>query len=236
MKKRMFTLTLLSLPLTILSCSNSYDVLSAPSIPSASYSKASSLGGSLSEASVSSAQRTVVKSGRMDVRVANVKEASDQLEDVVAEQQGYMTSMSRVETESHSANYEIRVPATNLSSTMDAIATLGDLDRRRVWVSDESQSVVRFQARLADLKNRRERFKRMLSSASKTEDKIKVEEILSGLEREIFEMELGLKQVMKHSKYSKLSVELDRKRIRGPIGLALDSWSWTHRKLFTIRH
>ena len=217
MNKLIYLLAFLPLPLTLLSCSNTYDALSTPSLPSTSYTALSSpylaqstelkKARSLSETSVSSAQRTVVKSGSMDVRVANVKEASDQLEDIVAEQKGYMTSMSRVETKSHRANYVIRVPAKNLSSTMEEIATLGELDSRRVWVADESQSVVKFQAKLADLKNRRDRFKKMLSSATKTEDKIKVEAILSDLERDIFEMELGLKQLMKHARYSKLSVE-----------------------------
>ena len=48
-------------------------------------------------------------------------------------------------------------------------------------------------------------------------------------------MELQLKEVLKHASYSKLSVDLERKEIRGPVGLALDSVGWTLRKLFTVR-
>lgn len=236
MRNLLLITALIPLSLSLISCGGgSGSSYMSPSVPSVSYSAPLPKSGSLSENSVSSVRRTVVKTGSMDVNVGSVKEASTQLEDIVAAQKGYMTSMSKIESDSHHADYEIRVPAQNLVKTMDAIAVLGDVDSRRVWVTDETDNMVKFEARLADLKNRRDRFKKMLSSASETEDKIKVEQILSELELEIFEMELGVKQMMKHAKYSKLSVDLDRKRIRGPIGLASAGWGWSWRKLFTIR-
>jgi len=194
-----------------------------------------SAAGSLNRYSVSDVQRTVIKSGSLTVKTNNVREAGETVENIVATAGGHMTSMSERDDKTKYANFEIRVPAQRLVSTMDEISQLGKVSYRSISVKDATDEAIKQTARLNHLKVRIERLKALYKSASKLTDKLQIEEALAEIEQEIFSMEEAIKQMQKVSSFSKLSLRISQAKIRGPLGVVKDSGTWSLKKLFTIR-
>jgi hypothetical protein len=181
------------------------------------------------------AQRQLVKSGRMHVDVADIGTAADRVESTVKSKGGYMTSMSESRDDGQRAAYQIRIPSKQLKSTMLAFEELGDVTVNRVSVDDVTAQKVRYQARLKELNARQGRILAMLHSAKTVKEKLEVERLLAELEAEIFKLEVAAKEQAKHAAYSKLALNLSRKSIDGPVGAAWKVLSWSAGKLFTIR-
>jgi len=177
----------------------------------------------------------VVKTGSLNIKTSDVRVASETVEKIVASSGGYMTSMSERDDKSKYANFEIRIPAQSLVSTMDEISKLGKVSYRKIHVKDVTTEAIRQTARLNKLKARRDRLNGLYRSSKTIADKLKIEELLSEIEEQIFSMEEAIKQMAKTSKFSKLSLSISQSKIRGPLGLVKDSGTWGFKKLFTIR-
>jgi len=215
--------------LLVTSCGMNYKAMETGSV---SYSAPSAR---LSRSSVSTPKRQVVKTGKLDMEVNDVKAAAESLESHVVKVGGYMTSMTAREDNSPYAEFSIRVPSHQLIGTMDKISELGEVSYRRVKVDDVTEAKVRYEARLKELRNRRSRMQSLIKLAKNVEERLKVEEALAKLENEIFQMELAAKEQARHSAFSKLEVELQRKSINGPVGAAWKGVKWSFGKLFVIR-
>ena len=213
------------------SCS---DMNYAASIPSAPTYSAPSMG-SLNRNSVSTAERIVVKKASLNLDVNNVRQSGETIEQITATQGGHMLSYDERDDKVKNASFSIRVPASNLVSTMDQIAELGKVTYRKIKVEDQTKEAIAQKALLAKLKQRRSRLEAMYRSAKDLEAKLQIEETLAEIEEQIFSMEEGARQMKVFSKFSKLDISLSQKSIRGPIGATLDGAKWSFGKLFTIR-
>jgi len=204
-------------------------------LPSPVYSPALTTAGTLNIDSVADANKTIVKTGSLNLKVKDIRETGEKIEKIVSQANGYMTSMNERDDKTKHAQYEIRIPAQHLGNTMEHIAELGKVNFRRIYVTDKSEQVIQQSVRLNTLKSRKTRLKALYHKATKTSDKLEIEKTLSQIEAEIFQIEETIKTLQKTALYSKLSVSIKRAKIRGPLGLAKDSSSWSIKKLFTIR-
>lgn len=207
--------------------SPSVSTYAIPSIPSS--------GKSLNRNSVSSAKRVVVKTGSLSLATENVRVASETIEQITRAQGGHMLSYNERDDQYKSASFSIRIPAENLVRTMDEIAQLGEVSYREVTVKDRTREVIAQKARLAKLKQRKNRIEAMYRSATDVDDKLELEKMLAEIEEQLFSMEEGVRQMQKFARFSKLHISLSQKTIRGPMGATLDAVKWTWGKLFTIR-
>lgn len=215
---------------TLTNCGSAYSSSYAPVAPlSVSTAK------SLNRHSVSDAQRSVVKTGSLNIKTNNVREAGETVEEIIANSGGYITSMSERDDKSKYANFEMRIPAHSLVNTMDEIAKLGKVSYRKISVKDVTTEAIQQTATLNKLKTRRDRLKGLYKNAKTIADKLKIEELLSDIEQDIFSIEEAIKQMLKTSQYSKLSLTISQSKIRGPLGIVKDSTTWSLKKLFTIR-
>ncbi len=194
-----------------------------------------SSGKSLNRNSVSSAKRVVVKTGSLSLATKNVREASEAIEQITRAQGGHMLSYNERDDQYKSASFSIRIPAENLVRTMDEIAQLGEVNYRELTVKDRTREVIAQKARLAKLKQRKNRIEAMYRSATDVDDKLELEKMLAEIEEQLFSMEEGVRQMQKFARLSKLHISLSQKTIRGPMGATLDGVKWTWGKLFTIR-
>lgn len=209
--------------------------MSAPAAPLYVSTAPSASERTLNRNSISTKQRVVVKKGSMKLDAENVRDASESIEQITLKQGGHMLSYNERDDTYKSASFSIRVPAQNLVSTMDEIATMGKVTYRRVTVEDQTQAAIAQKARLAKLKQRKARLEAMYRSATDIEDKLELESSLAEIEEEIFSMEEGIRQMQRIANFSKLDLSLSQKTIRGPVGVLVDGTKWTWGKLFTIR-
>lgn len=185
--------------------------------------------------STSSATQVIVKTGSMNLDTSNVREAGEQIEQIVANNNGHILALNEYENKRQNASYTLRIPAENLIQSMDQISELGKVKYRRVTVTDKTKESIAQKARLNKLKQRQKRLQSMYYNAKKLSDKLNIEETLADIEEEIFSMEEAIRELAKFAQYSKLDISLSQKTIRGPVGATLDGASWTWKKLFTIR-
>lgn len=81
----------------------------------------------------------------------------------------------------------------------------------------------------------RERLQQLLHRASDVEDVLAIEKELSRIQSEIETMQARFDRLKSEVELSALSVNLQRKRILGPLGYAGYGLGWAFSKLFVIR-
>ena len=210
------------------SCGSSYSSATIPSVPTY-------VGSGSFKTTSSSATKIIVKTGSLNLDTNNVRETGEQIEGIVTGRGGHILNLNERDDKHQSASYSLRIPAQELVNTMDDIAELGKVTYRQITVSDKTKESIAQKARLNKLKQRRKRLQSMYDGAKELSDKLDIEKTLSEVEEEIFSIEEAIRQLGKFAKFSKLSISLSQKTIRGPVGASLDGVSWTWRKLFTIR-
>lgn len=223
---------------TLSSCGmTSYKSMSAPSVPlyMSPASAEVTAGSTLNRNSVSSAKRSIVKTGSLNLDTENVRAASESIEQITVAHGGHMISFNERDDKHKSASFSIRVPAENLVLTMDEISQLGKVTYRRITAKDQTREVIALKAKLAKLKQRRSRLEAMYRDAKDVKEKLELEKVLAEVEGDIFSIEEGVRQMQKFARFSKLDISLSQKTIRGPVGASIDGVKWTWGKLFTIR-
>jgi len=209
------------------------DAYATPSSSVSRYSLSSER--ALNRDSVSSANRIVVKKGKMNLKTNYVRKTGERIEEITLSQGGHVLSYSERDDDEKNASFSVRIPAQNLVGTMDAIAELGNVSYRKISVSDETSEAIAQRALLEKLKQRKNRILEMYRNASSVEDKLELEKTLAEIEEEIFSYEEASKQMRKFAKFSELDLSISQKEIRGPLGATVDAVTWTLGKLFTIR-
>jgi len=187
------------------------------------------------EGAAGGAKAKIKKTGRLDVDVLEMKKAANSIAVSVKKHHGYMLSLSERETESKDAEYKIMVPSENLDSLIHEIRGMGEVTYQRVWLEDTSEQTLQNEARLKRLRHQRARLSALYNQAKEMDDKIKLEQLISDLDEEIFKIEHKIREAYKRYAYSELTVNLDLKTINGPLGAAWSSTKWGVKKLFILR-
>lgn len=175
-------------------------------------------------------QRKLIKSGEMRVVTAHVTEASKLAEQVVKQQGGRIEDKS----EGEDVHYDIRVPATKLEVTMKAFEGLGTVKYQKVWVKDVTDEYIDVEAKLKNMRTLRDRLRVLYKKAEKVEDMLKIEKELARVQGELDSME-GRMNVMKRDvAYSKIDLNIERRKIPGPLGAVGKSIAWVGKKLWVV--
>jgi len=101
---------------------------------------------------------------------------------------------------------------------MDAVAALGDEERRSVSAIEVREQHTDPEARLRNGIALREHFQQFLKRATDVEDVLAIEKELNRIRSEIETAQTGFDRLMSEIELSTLSVTLERKQIPGPLG------------------
>ncbi len=180
-----------------------------------------------------SADRKVVRHGDLVVSVESPEEASPEVERLIKEAGGFVERST--ETKESNVWLHCRVPAPELDRTMDAVAILGDEERRSVSAADVTERYADLETRLRNNTALRERLQQLLGRASDVEDVLAIEKELNRIQSEIETMQARFDRLKSEVEFSALSINLQRKRILGPLGYVGYGLWWAFSKLFVIR-
>ncbi len=98
--------------------------------------------------STSSQARVLITTGRMRIRVTDVKQATLRAKSIVKEHKGYLAGIDSSDDKSAYADLTLRIPQGALVSVMDGLATLGKITSRNVQVEDVTNRWIDLQAKV----------------------------------------------------------------------------------------
>jgi hypothetical protein len=173
-----------------------------------------------------SADRSIIRTGEMRLRVDDYEAARSNLTALTEARGGYVSDSVQEVHERDGAAWTtgrvvLRVPAENFSATMTAIEGEGQVLESRTSTQDVTDQVVDLQARLENLRAERDRLRTLYERANTTEDVLAVEERLSDVQTEIERTEARLQNLERQVAYSTITVHLSEPRPDRP---APDQW------------
>jgi len=178
------------------------------------------------------AERKIIKSGYLEVSLADLETARKDAERLVTEAGGYVEQARA--TRDSDVTLLCRVPAAQLDPTMDRIAALGKEENRSTSASDVTDQYADLETRLHNNTALRDRLQQLLKRATKVEDVLAIEKELNRVQSEVEMMQGRLDRLKSQVALSSLSVTLKREVVLGPLGYAAYGLWWAISKLFVI--
>lgn len=217
--------TLLSLVSVLLVSCGSYDgMVNAAPVPSMAYSGPGGGG----ERSV--VGRKLVKNGSISLECVDVGKAADGVEGILKRHGGFVEN----KREGEDVSFDARVPVESLVVSMDELAALGEVTSRRVRVKDVTDEYIDVEAKIKNLRVLRERLRGLYAKAGKVDEMLKIEKELARVQGDLDSLEGRMKAMRKNIAYSELSIEIERKRIPGPVGVLGKGIGWVGKKLWVL--
>jgi hypothetical protein len=148
---------------------------------------------------VPSFDRMIIRTVTMTLAVANVEEAFHKVEQVVAEQNGYLSgSQIRQDGDRMTATMTLRVPAdpATYQATLERLRGLADrVVDEQSQAQDVTEEYVDIDARLRTLKASEENLLQLLARAQKVEDNLQIQRELTNVRTQIEQIQ-GRKQAL----------------------------------------
>jgi hypothetical protein len=136
------------------------------------------------------ATRSLIYTGTTTVVVDDVVDAANQAAGIAAAAGGAVGGDQRsLDGDRSSAQLTLRVPADRFSSTIDALAKLGDEESRSVQTEDVTEAVVDLDARLATQRASVARVRRLLERANSLGEIVSIESELTRREADLASLE-----------------------------------------------
>lgn len=177
--------------------------------------------------------RQLIRRGRMEVTVDQVRNARTRLEQAAA---ALGAQVARLEAhEERRAQYLFRVPPQQLDALMDSAAALGAVDVRAVMVDDVTEQVVDLEARLVALRASRGRLLQLMQQSASVSEVIMVERELARVQAELDSLEARLTFFQGRVALSELTVHLEQRIVLGPLGIVAAGIAKFIEKLFILR-
>ncbi len=180
-----------------------------------------------------SSDRRLVRTGDLAVSVESLERTSPEVERLIKEAGGFVERSTA--TKGSSVWLQCRVPATQLDRVMDSIANLGSEERRSVSAADVTEQYTDLETRLRNNLALRDRLQELLQRASDIEDVLAIEKELNRIQSEIETTQAQFNRIKSEVELSALSINLQRKRVLGPLGYIGYGFWWAFSKLFIIR-
>lgn len=176
--------------------------------------------------------RRIVRTGELAVSVDSPERSLPEVQRLVEQAGGLVEGSTAEESR---IRLHCRVPAADLDRIMDAVAALGDEDRRSVSAADVTEQYVDLETRLRNDLALRDRLQQLLARAADVEDVLAIEKELNRIQSEIETRQGQLDRLELDVEMSALSITLQRERILGPLGYVGWGLWWAVSKLFVIR-
>jgi len=177
--------------------------------------------------------RKIVKRGALRVAVRGVEANAARVQEQFEGAGGRVAGSRSFEGKSLSLHGA--VPAARLEATMDAIASLGDVESRSLSTDDVTEEFADTSTRLANDLALRDRLRALLERATDVEDVLAIERELTRLQSEIEARQGRIDRLGKDVEMSSLEVTLVEKPLLGPLGYVGYGLWWAISKLFVIR-
>jgi hypothetical protein len=177
--------------------------------------------------------RKTIRTGSQDVVVDSPVTAGRRVERLVIDAGGYVEqSQSSTDGDVRIAG---RVPAAQLDSIMDQVATLGQEQRRRTSGTDVTDQYSDLEARLRSTIALRDRLRALLDRAANLQEVLSLEQQIARLQSDIDALQARLDQMRSQVELASLTVSLETKRVYGPLTQAGRGVVWLVSKLFVLR-
>ena len=177
--------------------------------------------------------RMLIWTADVTLEVDDVEQTAEQVAELAKKHGGRVASQRNRGEES--ARLKLRVPSAKLADVMAELETLGAVSDTSVSSRDVTEAYRDLDARLKNKLALRERLRALLTKAKDVKDVLAIEKEMVRLQEEIDVMQGRLKSLKDQVDMATLDVELRRRQILGPFGLALKGAFWVVRKLFVIQ-
>lgn len=178
-------------------------------------------------------ERKIVRQASLDVEVKDVASSVRKVTELVQSSGGYVENS--LLNEARDGDLDIRVPAAKLDATLDAIAALGEEQRRRVNAVDKTLEYIDLEAKIKNTTSYRDQLRVLLTRAKDMKDILQIQETLNRTQAELDSLEGVMKQLKGDITLSKVNVSLQRERVLGPLGYVIAGAAWVVGKLFIIQ-
>jgi len=127
------------------------------------------------------------------------------------------------------------VPSTSLDASLDSLARIGKVESRSITATDVTDEARDLDARVATLRATRDRLRQLLERAASVSDIAAVETQLARVQQDLETLEGRLKSMRTDVALSELSLNIEQRRVLGPLGLVAAGLAWVVEKLFILR-
>ena len=152
--------------------------------------------------------RVMIRSGSLDLRVKDLDDTKDRIEQIVDDVDGRIENWSLID--SKWLNMTLGVPEPRLDEAMERVAALGKVVGRSMRSRDVTEELIDLEARLKNLRALRDRLRTYLKQASNLEEILGVERELARVQSEIESIEARLKLLQDQIAMSELDVRVRR--------------------------
>lgn len=174
----------------------------------------------------------ILKTGAQSVEVADLKAAVMETKAIAHAYKGYVESSSIEQDEE--ADFQLRVPAHHLEGTLDALSKIGKETSRHISTEDMTVESSDLGAELKNLRALRDRLRLLLQEATTVEETLKVERELTRVQSQLDALAAKLELLRNRIAYTRISLNLERRRTPGPLGIATKAIGLGVRKLFVL--
>jgi len=187
--------------------------------PAASWSPAASEG------------RQIRRTGSLKMKTHKLKDSSEKSIALVHSHQGILQSSTLTEDVYQAT---IKVPSSSLEPLMEELSSFAKVTRKSVSQDDVTRQTRDLQAEVQNKIALRNRLRELLKQATKVSDVLEIEKELANVQTELDQLTGTLKSLRSQVSSSTLSLNIERDRLPGPLGLVTKSSSWLVGKLFYL--
>lgn len=162
--------------------------------------------------------RITVRSGEQTMIVDSPAVARRAVERMILESGGYIEHASN--NRRGDVQVRGRIPAVQLDSVMNDVTSLGLERRRQLTGTDVTDQYLDLEARLRSTSALRDRLQQLLERAASLNEVVTLEKEIARLQTDIDALQARLDQLKGQVSLAVLSVDLERKRVLGPIAVA----------------
>lgn len=162
------------------------------------------------------AKPQLIKRARLTLSVDSVEESFEQVQTIIAAQQGDLLSMSETGDRQRRIDSQLRVPQQNLDATLKALGEIGTIRNRSVSTEDVSSQLVDLQARLSNARKQEEALKEIMSRSGEIADVLEVSRELSSVREQIEQMAAAQKNLQTRVRYSTIDLSISSSIVSAP--------------------
>ncbi|EMA30394.1 DUF4349 domain-containing protein [Haloarcula japonica] len=165
------------------------------------------------QAGDATADRAIIRNGRMVVEVENYSTTADVIAARARTSGGYVSDSNReLHRDDGEAWYTgyivVRVPSEEYEPMQSMVAEQGTVRSEETTTKDVTDKLVDLEARLTNLRERRDRLRTFYEQANSTEELLRIEEELSSVQNDIERLEAQKRSLEQRVAYSTLRVEI----------------------------
>jgi hypothetical protein len=189
--------------------------------------------GGQAEISVEASERSIIKSVSLTLKVESLAESLDALNLKIKNASGYIDAFHSNDDRGYTMS--LRIPETNLDSFLDGLDIVGKVVSKSIWSRDVTTELNDTSANLKNLIALRERYRVLLGKADSVHDVLEIEKELANVQTKIDLLDGQMKLLENSVALSSVDLEVNRKRILGPLGYISKGFIWIIGKLFILQ-